>query len=154
MIHSLAVMLDFRMLAMACSCEEANGCDTLHTDPLFKLTSGRTLESGHDLCSQPTMSRLENAPSHFEVARMMAVLVDPFCRSFPATPAAITLDIDDTCDPVQGHQQLSLFHAHYDTSAASCRSTSAMPKAKSRRRAFCARARRRRDPRFAPSSST
>ena len=30
-------------------------------------------------------------------------------------PAAITLDIDDTCDPVHGHQQLSLFHAHYDT---------------------------------------
>ena len=30
-------------------------------------------------------------------------------------PATITLDIDDTCDPVHGHQQLSLFNAHYDT---------------------------------------
>ena len=28
---------------------------------------------------------------------------------------AVTLDIDDTCDPVHGRQQLSLFHAHYDT---------------------------------------
>ena len=25
-----------------------------------------------------------------------------------------TLDIDDTCDVVHGHQQLSLFNAHYD----------------------------------------
>ena len=61
------------------------------------------------------MSRLENAPSRIEVARMTAALVDIFCRSFAAPPAAITLDIDDTCDPVHGHQQLSLFNAHYDT---------------------------------------
>ena len=61
------------------------------------------------------MSRLENAPSRSEVARMTAALVDLFCRSFPAPPAAITLDIDDTCDAVHGHQQLSLFHAHHDT---------------------------------------
>ena len=61
------------------------------------------------------MSRLENAPSRIEVARMTAALVDLFCRSFPSPPAAITLDIDDTCDAVHGQQQLSLFNAHYDT---------------------------------------
>lgn len=31
----------------------------------------------------------------------------------PRSLAAITLDIDDTCDAVHGHRQLSLFHAHY-----------------------------------------
>ena len=46
---------------------------------------------------------------------MTAALVDIFCRSFPAPPTAITLDIDDTCDPVHGRQQMSLFNAHYDT---------------------------------------
>ena len=61
------------------------------------------------------MSRLENAPYRIEVARMTAALVDIFCRSFPIPPAAITLDIDDTCDALHGHQQLSLFNAHYDT---------------------------------------
>ena len=95
--------------------EDADDCDALRADPLFKLASGQAPESGRDLCSQPTMSRLENAPSRIEVARMTAALVDIFCRSFPAPPAAITLDIDDTCDPVHGQQQLSLFHAHYDT---------------------------------------
>jgi Transposase DDE domain group 1 len=29
-------------------------------------------------------------------------------------PQAVTLDIDDTCDVAHGHQQLSLFNAHYD----------------------------------------
>src|SRR6202041_3415188 len=32
----------------------------------------------------------------------------------PREPASVTLDIDDTCDVVHGHQQLSLFNAHYD----------------------------------------
>ena len=114
-VHSLSAMLRFRMLAIACGYEDADDCDALRTDPLFKLASGKAPESGGALCSQPTMSRLENTPSRIEVARMTAALVDLFCRSFPAPPAAITLDIDDTCDAVHGRQQLSLFHAHYDT---------------------------------------
>ena len=113
-VHSLAAMLRFRMFAIACGYEDADDCDALRADPLFKLASGRAPESGRDLCSQPTMSRLENTPSRTEVARMTAALVDIFCRSFPAPPAAITLDIDDTCDAVHGNQQLSLFNAHYD----------------------------------------
>ena len=114
-VHTLPAMLRFRMFAIACGYEDADDCDALRDDPLFKLAVGRAPESGRDLCSQPTMSRLENAPSRVEVARMTAALVDVFCRSFPAPPAAITLDIDDTCDPVHGRQQLSLFNAHYDT---------------------------------------
>ncbi|MDE0175515.1 MAG: IS1380 family transposase [Defluviicoccus sp.] len=113
--HTLPAMLRFRMFAIACGYEDADDCDALRGDPLFKLAGGRAPVSGRDLCSQPTMSRLENAPSRIEVARMTAALVDLFCRSFPAPPAAITLDIDDTCDRVHGHQQLSLFNAHYDT---------------------------------------
>ena len=31
-----------------------------------------------------------------------------------APPSRVTLDIDDTCDVAHGHQQLSLFNAHYD----------------------------------------
>src|SRR5260370_9164143 len=34
--------------------------------------------------------------------------------SSPWEQASVTLDIDDTCDVVHGHQQLSLFNAHYD----------------------------------------
>lgn len=114
-VHTLPEMLRFRMLAVACGYEDADDCDSLRSDPLFKLAVGRAPESGRNLCSQPTMSRLENMPSRIEAARMTAALVDIFCRSFPRPPASITLDIDDTCDPVHGHQQLSLFNAHYDT---------------------------------------
>ena len=83
-------------------------------DPIFKMAVGRLPRTGEPLCSQPTMSRLENAPSKIEVARAMAAMVDQFCTSYRRAPAAITLDIDDTFDAVHGHQQLSLFNAHYD----------------------------------------
>jgi hypothetical protein len=49
-----------------------------------------------------------------EILRLMAVMADLWCASYPVPPAAVTLDIDDTCDVGHGHQQLSLFNAHYD----------------------------------------
>src|SRR5712671_4954276 len=88
--HPLEEMLRLRMFAIAAGYEDADDCDSLRYDPIFKMAVGHAPESGDPLCSQPTMSRLENAPS------------------------TITLDIDDTCDTVHGHQQLSLFNAHYD----------------------------------------
>ena len=114
-VHTLPAMLRFRMFAIACGYEDADDCAARRGDPLFKLAVGRAPESGRDLCSQPTLSRLENAPSRSEVGRLTAALVDIFCRSFPIPPAAITLDIDDTCDAVHGQQQLSLFNAFHDT---------------------------------------
>src|SRR5262249_46176123 len=81
-------------------------------DPAFKLACGRLPDSGLDLCSQPTMSRWENAPNLREVIRLMGVMIDLYCASYATPPVAVTLDIDDTLDVVHGHQQLSLFNAH------------------------------------------
>src|SRR5208283_3219774 len=72
------------------------------------------IASGDDLCSQPTVSRWENAPTLREVVRMTYAMIDTYCRSYARPPAAVTLDIDDTCDVAHGNQQLALFHAHYD----------------------------------------
>ena len=112
--HTVEEMLRLRMLAIAAGYEDADDCDSLRYDPVFKMAVGRLPESGEPLCSQPTMSRLENAPSKIEIARMMAAMVDQFCDSYSRAPASIMLDIDDTFDAVHGNQQLSLFNAHYD----------------------------------------
>ena len=153
-VHALSAMLRFRMLAIACGYEDADDCDALRADPAFKMAPDRAPESGRALCSQPTTSRLENTPSRIEVARMTAALVDLFCRSFSAPPAAVTLDIDDTCDAVRWTATSSSRSSTPVTmSAASCPSTSTMSRAASRWRFSRARARRRRGPRFAPSSS-
>ena len=66
-----------------------------------------------ELCSQSTISRLENfrtfAPSADGQGDGRSV-----CKSFATVPKRITLDIDDTFDAVHGGQQLRLFNAHYD----------------------------------------
>ena len=61
--HSIAEMIRFRVLLIAAGYPDANDCDALRTDPAFKMAVGRLPESGADLCSQPTMSRLENLPT-------------------------------------------------------------------------------------------
>jgi hypothetical protein len=66
------------------------------------------------LCSQPTLSRLENAPCLREAIRLSYALVDLWMDSYERAPSTVTLDIDDTVDVVHGRQQLSLFNAHYD----------------------------------------
>jgi transposase InsO family protein len=113
-VHTVADILRARMLAIACGWADADDLDRLRTDPAFKLACGRLPDTGDDLCSQPTVSRWENAPGLREVVRLMRVMVDLYCASYATPPAAVTLDIDDTVDVVHGHQQLSLFNAHYD----------------------------------------
>ena len=58
--HTLAEMIRFRALLIAAGYEDANDCDALRADPAFKMAVGRLPESGADLCSQPSMCRLEN----------------------------------------------------------------------------------------------
>ena len=113
-VHALADILRARIFAISCGYEDADDLDNLRSDPAFKLACGRLSDSGRDLCSQPTVSRWENAPDLRSVIRLGRVMLDLWIESYPAPPAAVTLDIDDTCDVVHGHQQLSLFNAHYD----------------------------------------
>jgi hypothetical protein len=113
-VHRLPDILRARIFAIACGYEDADDLDRLRFDPALKLACGRLPDTGRDLCSQPTVSRWENAPSLRDLIRLMGVMVDLYCASYTTPPAAVTLDIDDTVDVVHGHQQLSLFNAHYD----------------------------------------
>ncbi len=113
--HGLAEMIRYRALLIAAGYPDGNDCDTLKSDPAFKMAIGRLPESGADLCSQPTISRLENLPGTIALKRMMAAMVELFCDSFEAVPRRSVLDIDDTEDRVHGGQQLALFNAYYDS---------------------------------------
>jgi len=113
--HTIAEMIRFRALLIACGYPDANDCDALRRDPAFKMALDRLPETGGELCSQPTMTRLENLPGPVALMRMMAAMIELFCDSFAQVPAAIALDIDDTEDEVHGGQPLALFNAHYDS---------------------------------------
>jgi hypothetical protein len=83
-----------RIFAIACGYEDADDLDRLRSDPAFKPACGHLPDTGADLCSQPTVSRWENAPS----LRPLIPLIDLYSASYSRPPDAVTLDIDDRQD--------------------------------------------------------
>ena len=67
--HGLAEIIRFRMLMIAAGYEDGNDADSLRHDPVFKLALERLPEAAA-LCSQPTISRLENLPGRRTLLRM------------------------------------------------------------------------------------
>ena len=111
--HTLADIIRFRLLMIAAGYEDGNDASSLRGDPMFKMALDLA-PSDRELCSQSTISRLENLPDARALLRMGRAMVDLYCGSFHEVPKRITLDIDDTFDAVHGGQQLRLFNAHYD----------------------------------------
>src|SRR6201987_5829640 len=112
-VHRLAQIIRFRMLMIAAGYQDGNDAATLRRDPMFKLALGR-LPSDEELCSQSTISRLENLPDRRALLRLGRALIEQYCASFRRGPKRIVLDIDDTFDRVHGGQQLRLFNAFHD----------------------------------------
>ena len=111
--HSLADIIRFRLLMIAAGYEDGNDAGSQRSDPLFKMALDLS-PSDRALCSQSTISRLENLPDARALPRMGGAMIDLYCASFRQVPKRITLDIDDTFDAAHGGQQLRLFNAHYD----------------------------------------
>jgi Transposase DDE domain group 1 len=112
-VHRLAEIIRFRMLMIAAGYEDGNDADSLRADPMFKLALDR-LPSDEELCSQSTISRLENLPDTRALLRLGRALIEQYCASFRQVPKRIVLDVDDTFDRVHGGQQLRLFNAFHD----------------------------------------
>ncbi len=111
--HTLVEIIGFRLLMIAAGYEDGNDANSLRVDPIFKMAHDLA-PSDRELCSQSTISRLENLPDIRALLRMGRTMVDLYCGSFEQIPKRIVLDIDDTFDAVHGGQQLRLFNAHYD----------------------------------------
>ena len=111
--HRLAEIIRFRMLMIAGGYEDGNDADALRRDAMFKLALDR-LPSDDELCSQSTISRLENLPDVRALLRLGRALIEQYCASFRQVPKRIILDVDDTFDRVHGAQQLRLFNAYHD----------------------------------------
>src|SRR5688500_9426338 len=102
------------MLAIAAGYPDGNDCDALRDDPAFKMALDRPPVSGPALCSQPTVSRIENLARRTELYRMAEAMLELYCDSFPVVPHHLTLDLDESFDRVHGEQELRKFNAYYD----------------------------------------
>lgn len=113
--HSLVSLVRQRVFQIACGYEDQNDSDTLREDPLLKLCCGSLPESGLDLASQPTISRMENAATRRSCHRIAEVLFETYLtqREKDGAPDRVLLDFDATDDPVHGDQEGSFYHGYY-----------------------------------------
>lgn len=113
--HSLLSLVRQRVLQIACGYEDQNDSDTLREDPLLKLCCGSLPESGEDLASQPTISRMENAATRRSCRRIAEVLFELYLRERErdGAPEKVLLDFDSTDDPTHGAQEGSYYHGYY-----------------------------------------
>lgn len=113
--HDLSTLLAQRIYQITCGYEDQNDATALRTDPLLKHVCGRLPESGADLASQPTFSRMENAISARTCYRLAQTLGMIYLaeRERDGVPAHIILDLDGTDDPTHGEQEGRAFHGYY-----------------------------------------
>ena len=113
--HSLLELVRQRVFQIACGYADQNDASTLRSDPLLKLVCGRRPESGADLASQPTLSRLENAVDRHACEALAEALVSVYLqqRQQAGPPRHLVLDLDGTDDPAHGRQPEMAYHGFY-----------------------------------------
>jgi DDE family transposase len=113
--HSLCTLVRQRVFQIACGYEDQNDSNSLRTDPLLKMVCGQLPQTGTDLASQPTISRLENASDGRACLRMALALGELYVRERGkgGPPSRILLDFDATDDPTHGEQEGSYYHGYY-----------------------------------------
>jgi hypothetical protein len=113
--HSLLTLVRQRVYQITAGYEDQNDSNSLRSDPLLKLVLGRLPETDFNLPSQPTLSRLENAPGAKACVRIAHALGELYIRERGkgGAPSRILLDFDATDDPTHGEQEGSYYHGYY-----------------------------------------
>lgn len=111
------LMLRQRLFGILADYEDCNDHDTLRTDPVLKMVSGR-LPEDDPLFSQPSLSRFENSVTIPCLYKLLDFLIATGIERLKEEnggqlPASLVLDLDATDDPAHGQQQLVLFHGYY-----------------------------------------
>ena len=112
-LHDQRAMLAQRIVSIALGHEDLNDQQTLRVDPALQIVAGGRPEEDEPLASPSTLCRLENRITRKALAKLSAVLVHQFLRSFDKPPKSITLDFDATDDRVHGEQERRFYHGYY-----------------------------------------
>jgi len=119
--HALVEQMRQRVTSIAVGCPDGNDAAKLRDDPMMKLACARDPQKGASLASQPTLSRFENGVSRTQLLRMAYRLAETVVseqanrRQGKQRPRRIIIDLDPTCDPTHGVQQLTFFNGFYRT---------------------------------------
>ena len=118
--HQILEQLRQRVMGIAVGCPDGNDAAKLREDPMMKLACDRDPVKGEALASQPTLSRFENSVNARQLLEMgytlaETVIAEQARRRKGKKLGRIIIDVDPTCDPTYGAQQLTLFNGYYGT---------------------------------------
>ena len=82
LLHTYGEMVTARVMAIAAGYEDADDLDALRNDPALMIACGRAPETGRDIPSQPTISRLENLADEATLKQIATGFIDLFCLSY------------------------------------------------------------------------
>lgn len=112
--HTQKQLLSQRLYQIIAGYEDCNDSDLLKDDPTFKLIAGKS-QMKEPLGSQPTLSRLENRITRYQITRLKRLLVQQYIHHItPEEAQPIILDCDSTEDPTYGEQQLTFFSGFFN----------------------------------------
>ena len=117
--HELPEQVRQRVYAVACGYPDVNEAAALSQDPILKLVCERRLDDEMGLSSQPTLCRFENSMTGKDLYRMgeaLGVTILRQLRRRHRRARRVWIDVDPTCTPTYGEQQLTFFNGYYDTS--------------------------------------
>src|SRR5262249_2516226 len=89
--HSFVEMVRSRVYGILAAYDDQTHHAPPRSAPVFKLGAGRSPDD-HELASQPTLSRFENAISIKSLKRLRDVFLDQFIASFDRPPRHLTFD--------------------------------------------------------------
>lgn len=112
LVHSRHEQVRQRVFQIALGYADANDARWLRTDPLLKAACGADLQT--HLSSQPTLSRLENAPTSEHVEAMRLKLMLDWIERLDPERTDIVLDIDASAFEGHGAQEQLHFNGYHD----------------------------------------
>jgi len=112
--HTIESLVKQRVFQIAAGYEDANDCNSLRSDAVFKLCSDKLPETDSDLGSQSTMCRFENSIRRTELYKIALMFVNSFIKSYDIAPPVIILDADDTNYNAYGNQLQIEFNQYYN----------------------------------------
>jgi hypothetical protein len=123
--HEWETLAMQRIVSIALGYEDLNDHDALRHDPVMTALAGKLAARRSDcapLAGKSTLNRLElSRPAPTRYAKLAAdasaielLFVNVFLDAHAKPPSQITLDLDATDGPLQGHQEGRFFHGYYD----------------------------------------
>jgi hypothetical protein len=118
--HEFLEQMRQRVTSIALGCPDGNDAAKLREDPMLKLACDRDPLKGEALASQPTISRFENCVTARQLLQMGCALAETVVAEQARQRRGkklrrIIIDVDPTCDPTYGAQQLTFFNGYYGT---------------------------------------